>query len=316
MKPQNIVYDMRKKRTNFIDFGLMKKRSGIIDKSKESMYGYAAFHWSYPLDNGFLERNYYEYYKNLSSADKDKFEEKLIATFLVHESNDRDNDPNGKGIQDLYPNISLEVSHPSSFDVFFSYIDPDGLVDKSEKVRYVMSFINSFRRHVETSTYERFLSNAVNYLDIFGLGFSLQYALNRMAKYTSGVSHSFYAQLSELLKTMYSYDLDNRNYSTSDLLTSYESILESSNILSRMNKQIVGHKIVDAHNGHREEEVFQNKAKLSPELRAFANEDLQSKSVEEMKRENKLLRKKKRKVTKGRRRRQKAMRRRTKKVRH
>ena len=54
LEQQNIVYDQKTNRINFIDFGFMTKKSSIIDMAKKSTYWLGdSNHWSFPLENVF-----------------------------------------------------------------------------------------------------------------------------------------------------------------------------------------------------------------------------------------------------------------------
>ena len=64
LKPQNIVYNVNKNRLNFIDFGFLIKRTELEEISEKSTFEYAKFHWSRPLELGYLNRNVYESIKN------------------------------------------------------------------------------------------------------------------------------------------------------------------------------------------------------------------------------------------------------------
>lgn len=78
LKPQNIVFNPETKKFMFIDFGLMNTKTNIITKSIASNNYTANFHWSYPIDNGFLDKDYFEYYKNLVNKDKSCFKKHFL----------------------------------------------------------------------------------------------------------------------------------------------------------------------------------------------------------------------------------------------
>jgi serine/threonine protein kinase len=59
LKPQNILYDTKTNKLMFIDFGLMQTKREIIRTSKNNTNNQAVFHWSYPLDSGFMDYNAY-----------------------------------------------------------------------------------------------------------------------------------------------------------------------------------------------------------------------------------------------------------------
>ena len=87
LKAQNIVYNEEKNRINYIDFGLMKKKSYILNQLERSRWWLAQFHWSFPIELGYM--NYIPYRRIIS---KSPTENKQRITKLVGElkSDDRD----------------------------------------------------------------------------------------------------------------------------------------------------------------------------------------------------------------------------------
>ena len=62
LKPQNILYDTKTNKLMFIDFGIMQTKAELIRTSKNNTNNQAVFHWSYPLDCGFMDYNSYSKY--------------------------------------------------------------------------------------------------------------------------------------------------------------------------------------------------------------------------------------------------------------
>ena len=60
LKPHNIVYNLTEQRLNFIDFGLMISRDKLLKKCAASSYDYALFHWSYPWELEFINKNVFD----------------------------------------------------------------------------------------------------------------------------------------------------------------------------------------------------------------------------------------------------------------
>jgi len=71
LKPQNIVYDERTNRLNYIDFGLMISKDKIIKKSASSSYDFGLFHWSFPWELEFIQKKEFDnLIANRENADK------------------------------------------------------------------------------------------------------------------------------------------------------------------------------------------------------------------------------------------------------
>ena len=64
LKPQNILFDTKTGSLMYIDFGLMATKQKIETLSKNSENDLGIFHWSFPFDSGFLNKNNYDKYKN------------------------------------------------------------------------------------------------------------------------------------------------------------------------------------------------------------------------------------------------------------
>jgi serine/threonine protein kinase len=70
LKAQNIVYNEDSGRVNFIDFGLMTTKRSIMDRAKTSSFGYAKFHFSFPLEIKYLNKVNYDQYSEFSISTK------------------------------------------------------------------------------------------------------------------------------------------------------------------------------------------------------------------------------------------------------
>ena len=59
MKPQNIVYNEKDNRLNFIDFGMVQNKQNIIEKANKSGYELSMPWWSYPPEMNYLNKTNY-----------------------------------------------------------------------------------------------------------------------------------------------------------------------------------------------------------------------------------------------------------------
>jgi len=60
LKQQNIVYNQKTNRINFIDFGFMTKKNTILDLAEQSKYWLGdKNHWSFPLENVYWNKRTY-----------------------------------------------------------------------------------------------------------------------------------------------------------------------------------------------------------------------------------------------------------------
>jgi serine/threonine protein kinase len=228
IKPQNILFNLDNGKLMFIDFGLMTTSSDIIEKSKIGNNNLAVFHWSYPFDTGFMDKRIYDYYKNTPNS-LSKFRNALVKMII-------NNNPNVYGIP---------LKRPDSFKLLFSYIDPKGKEPtNASQFAHIQDFFKGFDKYVNNYTYNEYLQQAAKSIDIFGLGFSLQFILNCF-KNNKAVDNNFYTKASALFGKMYDFSPLSRELDIENILNEYENILLETGILTRLNKDFVNHEVVD-----------------------------------------------------------------------
>ena len=218
LKPQNILFDMSRNKLMCIDFGLMRRRSEIITSSNNNTNNLGVIHWSYPLECGFMNQSWFNEYKKQES-------EKIIQD----------------EIQDLILNVRKKsrlsnFKHPDSFDILFSYIDENNLVPNSSIIQsYLHDFYLGMKIYKYQDDYDMFLADTTDSIDIYGLGFTLKYVLNCFKRHRA-ISNTFYVKATELFRSMYSFNLKNRQLNIDVLIDSYKNILGQSGVLARLNK--------------------------------------------------------------------------------
>lgn len=228
IKPQNILFNLKTGKLMFIDFGLMNTMTNIIEKSKNNTNNLAVFHWSYPFDTGFMNKNMYDYYTNTKKS-LSKFETAMVKMII----NDQ-------------PNVyGLPIKKPDSFKLLFSYIQPNGKQPtNARQYAYINDFFKGFDKYVKNNTYDDYLNHTVKTIDIFGLGMTLQYILNCF-KNNNGVDNIFYTKASALFGKMYDFNPLTRELDLENILTEYENILLECEISSTLNKSFVNHNVVN-----------------------------------------------------------------------
>jgi len=225
LKPQNIVFNPETFKLMFIDFGLMNTKNVIKKEANRSSLNSANFHWSYPFDNGFLNKDYFTYYKNLSPEQKQLFKdtfEQYLFTDTTPNSN-RSNRSNRSNNNE----IELYIRKPHAFNLIFDYI----YLDKNEELKYkdVDLFFSTFDQFISENSYETTIDKTINSIDIYGLGFTLKYVLNHFFM-LNAISKEFYDMFSPLFEGMYSFDFFERMDDTKKVLEKYDELLEKSGI--------------------------------------------------------------------------------------
>lgn len=212
LKQQNIVYDEKQHRLNFIDFGFMTNKSHIINLAKKSNYTLATrYHWSFPWDLAFINDNSYSY-----AADT----------------------PPSKKIFSQYAN---EIK--SNCRYFFKSILPID-INPNEYRSSVNQLLEKYYIMISTleiKEYDQFLNKSLDTIDSYGLGIALLYVLNRTGKF---LDNRLFEQLGFLFTNMVSPLVYNR-YNTDELLHQYESIMISSGFLHKHNKYYNNHLIAN-----------------------------------------------------------------------
>lgn len=222
LKPQNILYDTKTNKLMFIDFGLMQTKAEIIRTSKNNTNNQAVFHWSYPLDCGFMDYNAYSKYKRGTTNGYRILVKDELTGMLVSDSKKN--------------TARLPLKRPEAFELFFSYINPTGKdMTTDAKYAFIESFFDGLDEIVKLE-YDDYLYDAIDSIDVYGLGFTLQYILNCFKRHNA-VSEQFFTRASALFFKMYDYNPDDRELDIYELLDEYESILLGTGILARLNKR-------------------------------------------------------------------------------
>ena len=220
IKPQNILFNSKNGQMRYIDFGLMRTKKDIITSSKDNTNYLGIYHWSYPFDCGFMNYTNYNNYKSSSEADKKNFKNQLSELIV---SNSKVN------------TIGLPISNPEAFNILFTYLNPD---DKSPNAStqygYINSFFDGFNDMIKTQTHEKCLNNIVDSIDVFGLGFTLQFMANCFKRHNV-LSLEVFTRLSSFFHKMYDFNPLNRVIDIDTLLNEYENILLEIGVLTRLN---------------------------------------------------------------------------------
>jgi len=226
IKPQNIVFESSNHRFNYIDFGLIEQKSKLVndiisENAREN------FHWSYPLEFGFLNSTKDYHFKKIidfNSLEKDFIK---ILSDPAYE-----NQSNKYGIK------------PKSFQSVFKYMeDRTHPFSKEDFVKQVFAGLVFCKTN---NTYPEFVEKLLKNTDIYSLGFTMNYALN--AFYDRGaITQEQYAKYRKLFRKMCSANLNGRTaYSIDEYAAWYERVLTETGVLSRLDKTISNGEIKDA----------------------------------------------------------------------
>ena len=140
----------------FIDFGFLIKRTELEEISEKSTFEYAKFHWSRPLELGYLNRNVYESIKNYHPLPTDAI------------------DP-GKPNDGITPFIAMIKNTENNKNFDNIYLD---LFQNYQTLIY-KNIIDDIDSYDEYNEYNVFRANLINTIDSYGVGIALMYVLNK-----------------------------------------------------------------------------------------------------------------------------------------
>lgn len=210
LKPQNIVYNCDKNRINFIDFGMMTEVNEVVDDAKNNNYSLGIPYWYFPIESMFVNKVNYTKMANFpTSSAKLAYINKLLKM--------------------NFSDISLHRNY------FYKYVKNESFTsDHNEK-----NFLKSLSQ-LQHNNYELFVNKFVNTFDIYGVGLSLMFILNKSKSVLSS-NMDLYNKLQELFKNMITGDFFNR-YEIEEVISSYEDILEET-ILKKYGFQFENNKL-------------------------------------------------------------------------
>jgi serine/threonine protein kinase len=223
IKTQNILFNTKTGELKYIDFGLMRKKDVIVKASKKNDNFLGIFHWSYPFDCGFMEKKRYQKYLSSTKTKREAYKTQLSNLIVIN--------------SDKKTNIlQLPIRHPDAFNILFAYINPEGIEPVSaKKYGYIQHFFEGFNELVDNKSYSAVLDKITDSIDVFGLGFTLQYILNCFMR-QKAVSNDMFARLSSFFHKMYDFNPNTRETDIDVLLNEYETILLETGILLRLKK--------------------------------------------------------------------------------
>jgi len=202
LKPQNIVYDKKTGRLNFIDFGHMRTITDSITSCQTSRNGLteSAF-WNYPFEVQFLNQDQFLSAAQLSGEERNSWFLQFISNIKTHSRDD------------------FATAYDTFMDMFTEHMNTEEKLTIGEV--YQSDFFKTLNEQVMIEDYDDFLEKSMKTVDIYGVGLSLQYMLN----YTRHLlPPDFAKKISELCYFMTTPDLKKR-YMVEDAIEYYNKII-------------------------------------------------------------------------------------------
>jgi hypothetical protein len=216
IKPQNIVYNTEKGRMNIIDFGLTVSLKDKLAQINASNNGMARYHWSYPFESFFLNKDDYTQFSKMAKNKKVEYYQSVlqkISNELTDES---------KAIRSFY---SFVMDQNTSSNVFKEHMS---------------GFYQTLVVEMTMKNYPMFIKKSITTVDVYGLGITLLYVLKKTKRL---LKEQLYISLYDLGLDMVNADLAKR-VTAIDALMKYETILTENGLMNKYNISFADHKIV------------------------------------------------------------------------
>ncbi|NBS53047.1 MAG: hypothetical protein EBS96_10650 [Spartobacteria bacterium] len=160
LKGQNIVYNEKTQRMNFIDFGLMVRKEKVINECKKTAYGLSMFHWSFPLECRFLNKGNYDQIAGYSEKEKDDFVKEIM------------NRLKKKG--------SSSGSDAVRYFLHYAANEKGKVLNKKKMTAEILNHFRELIMHVitlGTTPYDTMVDNCLDTFDLYGLALALMCVL-------------------------------------------------------------------------------------------------------------------------------------------
>jgi serine/threonine protein kinase len=202
LKPQNIVYDKKTGRINFIDFGHMQKISDVIEECQYSRNRLTetAF-WNYPFEIQFLNQDQFLSAARLTIEERNSWFLQFVSNIKSHYQDD------------------FVSAYDTFIDMFTEHMSPVEKI-KIEEL-YQSDFFKTFSEQVMIEDYDSFLEKSIKTIDIYGVGLALQYMLNYSRHL---LQENFIKKMSEICYFMTTENLSQR-YTIVDAIEIYKQAI-------------------------------------------------------------------------------------------
>jgi hypothetical protein len=216
MKAGNIVYLESENRLNFIDFGLMTKKTQLKKDNENNDNWLSISHWSFPLELQYLKKASFTTMTRYSEDDKSR-----IITGIIKNKN---------------PNTPTTVA----IQTFFSYVNKkSGLFRLKQLPEFIKDFELTLKDINNKKKYKEFMDHSINTIDSYGVATGLMVVLCEVYKF---MDMEFVYELANILYKMFTPHQTSR-LNINDVLPLYEACLEK-HILKGKKLQFKDHKIV------------------------------------------------------------------------
>ena len=136
----------------------------------------------------------------------------------------------------------MSIKNPGAFNILFTYINPDGTT--ATKHGYIEHFFDGMNNLISKDNYDTNLDRIVSSIDVYGLGFTLQFILNCFYE-QHALNLDFFTRLSTFFHKMYDFNPETREINIDTLINEYENILLEIGVLTRLKKSFVNNAVIN-----------------------------------------------------------------------
>jgi serine/threonine protein kinase len=217
MKPQNIVYIAETGRMNIIDFGLTVSLKDKLAEIESSINGMARYHWSYPFEFFFLNKNEYETFAKMPKSKKEEYYQSILQEIAK----------------------TPDSNTAKAFQSFYSFV-MDETTDSDTFSEHMTGFYQTLVDELTMKNYTKFVKQSITSVDVYGLGIALLYVLKNTKHLLNEKLHT---ELCNLGNNMVCSQLSKR-ITAPAALSQYESILTENGVMEKYKISFANHKIV------------------------------------------------------------------------
>lgn len=203
LKPQNIVYNEKTNRINFIDFGHMRKITDAITDAKNNNNRLieSAF-WNYPFEIQFLNKNKYIETAQLSMEGKKEWMHHFLSDLQNRE------------------NSEFVIAYETFMDIFTENLSNEEQIEIDKQYKY--DFYKTLTQQIILENYEKNVEKSIKTIDVYGIGLAFKIVLN----YTSHLlPRKFTDKMNEICYFMTTPDLSKR-YMINEIISQHTEALK------------------------------------------------------------------------------------------
>lgn len=205
LKPQNILFHLKDGKMKFIDFGLMGRKTDIMYKSENNKNFLGTFHWSYPLETGFMNKYNFQIIPKTAQIQKESINE-IWQQILAKQTMD---------------SAQFQMRNPESYAHMLKvYMNAHTKKQQLELIEGLYDFFE----YAKENTYEKVLNEIVDSIDIFGLGISFKY-MTMCLKENGVLSEKEFLGLNKIISGMVDYRFSKRTKNVDDCIKQMEQLL-------------------------------------------------------------------------------------------